>query len=488
MGGALRPLRPVAGLHVRTRDGWITVPWIHHAMASAPFADFTLATRPAPGRWNGAWTTTSETDVARVLDELLTRAEAGPGDRRGDRRTDRVAGRTKVAAETHRPPRREAETLASRATRPRPRHRRVGAVRHLRCRSRSRKGGYEPRKVDEPHPTHTGLRELAVLPVLISSPEREVPPDNPLTTKEGWRTFVGRRAAALPQLTRAELLALRARPGTNTEQDRRRDYHADLPLVNTPEAIQKVISTGRLLVQLNRRQISARRGAIISGMSGTGKTTALTQLGRAHELAMRKRHPHDSGRLPVLYVTVPPSGHPTPGCWRWSSPASSAWSLVRAPTSPTSPTPSARSPRTPMLDLVLVDEIHNISLATRTGAEVSDQLKYFAERLPATFVYAGVEVEAQRPVRRGPRPPDRRTLHRGHRRAVFEYGTSAQRDAWHALVATLEEHPAPARPPARHPGGHGRTALPPNRRNDRQSVAAGPWRCDPGHRDRQQSR
>ena len=36
------------------------------------------------------------------------------------------------------------------------------------------------------------------------------------------------------------------------------------------------------------------------------------------------------------------------------------------------------------VDLVLVDEIHNISLATRAGAEVSDTLKYFAERLPAT--------------------------------------------------------------------------------------------------------
>jgi hypothetical protein len=45
------------------------------------------------------------------------------------------------------------------------------------------------------------------------------------------------------------------------------------------------------------------------------------------------------------------------------------------------------------VELVLVDEIHNISLATRAGAEVSDQLKYFAERLPATFIYAGVDVE-----------------------------------------------------------------------------------------------
>src|SRR6476660_2295430 len=93
-------------------------------------------------------------------------------------------------------------------------------------------------------------------------------------------------------------------------EDRLRDYHADLPLVNTP-TIQKVISTGRLLIQLNRRQISARRGMVISGMSGTGKTTALTQLGRAHELAIRLRFPDDGDRLPVIYVTVPTAGDTT---------------------------------------------------------------------------------------------------------------------------------------------------------------------------------
>jgi hypothetical protein len=84
---------------------------------------------------------------------------------------------------------------------------------------------------------------------------------------------------------------------------------ADLPLVNTP-VIRQVVATSRLLIQLNRHQISARRGAIISGASGTGKTTALSQLGRAHELAARRRHPDDPHRLPVVYITVPPAATP----------------------------------------------------------------------------------------------------------------------------------------------------------------------------------
>ena len=45
------------------------------------------------------------------------------------------------------------------------------------------------------------------------------------------------------------------------------------------------------------------------------------------------------------------------------------------------------------LTAICVDEIHNLKIATRTGAEASDTLKYFSERIPATFVLAGINVE-----------------------------------------------------------------------------------------------
>ena len=43
--------------------------------------------------------------------------------------------------------------------------------------------------------------------------------------------------------------------------------------------------------------------------------------------------------------------------------------------------------------LIFHHEIHNLNIATRTGAEASDTLKYFSERIPATFVLAGINVE-----------------------------------------------------------------------------------------------
>lgn len=90
------------------------------------------------------------------------------------------------------------------------------------------------------------------------------------------------------------------------------------------------------------------------------------------------------------------------------------------------------------LELVLVDEIHNIALGTRSGAEVADQLKYFAERLPATFAYAGIKVE-ERGLFAGPRGRQiagRFTLINS---VPFDYGTSEQRTAWRSLIATMEQ-------------------------------------------------
>jgi hypothetical protein len=69
---------------------------------------------------------------------------------------------------------------------------------------------------------------------------------------------------------------------------RRLDYHVRLVIVRTP-TVDKIVRTGRRLVLLNRHQTSARRGLIVTGQPATGKTTSITQLGKAHELQLRHR-------------------------------------------------------------------------------------------------------------------------------------------------------------------------------------------------------
>jgi hypothetical protein len=91
---------------VRTPDGWVTVPWTHLPLVSAPFAEFTWRHARTLAAEKGL-DDTNETEVARVLDDLLTRAQAGPV----SKLSDRIAARTRVAGAAHRPPPREAGVL-----------------------------------------------------------------------------------------------------------------------------------------------------------------------------------------------------------------------------------------------------------------------------------------------------------------------------------------------------------------------------------------
>src|SRR6516162_1389026 len=85
-----------------------------------------------------------------------------------------------------------------------------------------------------------------------------------------------------------------------------------------------------------------------------------------------------------------------------------------------------------------IDEIHNLNLATRAGADASDQLKYLAERIPATFIYAGINVEGS-----GLFAGTRGQQIAGRFGVItcqaFPYGTAVQRQQWQALIATLEQ-------------------------------------------------
>ncbi|MFC1432953.1 TniB family NTP-binding protein [Streptacidiphilus sp. N1-3] len=278
-----------------------------------------------------------------------------------------------------------------------------------------------------------------------ASPEvSEAPPDSPLTTKEGWRRFVEHEPIPPRLLAGPDLEAL-SRTDRARYQDTLREYHCNLPLVNTP-TIRKVNTASRLLVQLNRHQVSARRGVIISGASGTGKTTALSQFGRTHELSVRKRHPRDRHRLPVLYVTVPPAATPKMLATEFARffglnlPSRANITDVVNAVCATAAHVS--------VDVVLIDEIHNLNIQTKTGAEASDQLKYFAERLPATFVYAGIDVQAQG-LFAGTR--GRQIAGRFHviPATQFSFATEEDRVAWAALVETLE---SALRLPAHQPG------------------------------------
>ena len=163
--------------------------------------------------------------------------------------------------------------------------------------------------------------------------------------------------------------------------DARMDYHGELKLVATPD-IRKITTTGEKLIIGNRGKQLGRRGLIVSGPSGTGKSTSITQLGKIHQVehraagpARHRAHPgrlhhrpagrdpqdarHRDRRVPRPALQQPraastSSPSPSPGCsarsaapWSWST-RSTGWTCAPATAPPrptsssTSSTPSAR--------------------------------------------------------------------------------------------------------------------------------------------------
>ncbi|MFE7765889.1 TniB family NTP-binding protein [Streptomyces sp. NPDC057438] len=205
-------------------------------------------------------------------------------------------------------------------------------------------------------------------------------------------------------------------------------------IVFTP-TIRYVAATGRKRILLNRHQHSARRGLIVSGPAGTGKTTAITQLGKHYEQLGRRRGEIQPKALPVVYVTVPPAATPKMLAIefaRFIGLLPSRYSQVEVTNK------ACDLLCTLGCRLVLIDELHNLDIGTRVGAEASDQIKYLSERIPATFVLAGVDVEGTGLFagRRGGQIASRYSL---IPTSAFRHKTADQRSSWQSLVATLEE-------------------------------------------------
>jgi Bacterial TniB protein len=210
-----------------------------------------------------------------------------------------------------------------------------------------------------------------------------------LTTLPGWRQFV----AAVPSIPSlfAEQDWLALEDGKRAAHDEERlEHHSRLVVVQTP-VIERIVKRGGDLIRMNRVAHYGRSGLMVSGPARTGKTTAVTQLGKTAEVMHRHRHPRSRDDIPVIYITVPPAatgkmiaielarflGLPVPRRANITEVIESVCGICLDT----------------RVTMIIVDELHNLDMGTRAGAEASDTLKYFSERLPVTFVYAGIGLD-----------------------------------------------------------------------------------------------
>ena len=212
---------------------------------------------------------------------------------------------------------------------------------------------------------------------------------HPLATKQGWASFVAQANPEPPRLLPAADWQRLTSFERELYNEARQDYHAALLLVATPD-IMKIIHTGSKLVINNRGKQLGRRGLIVSGPSGTGKSTSISQLGKKFQIELERRSPGVRDRIPVVYIVVPPDATP-------KMLATEMAIFLGLPVAHhDSPQSIAHNVASVMrrvgTGMVLVDEIHRLDLTTRQGKNASDQLKYFFDTISATFVYAGLDL------------------------------------------------------------------------------------------------
>jgi hypothetical protein len=249
-----------------------------------------------------------------------------------------------------------------------------------------------------------------------------------LTTLTGWRQFAT-EMPAVPQLLDGQVWQGLDPDKRVAYDDDRIAHHSRLLVVQTP-AVREVVTTGRRLAYLNRTAHYGRCGLIVSGPARTGKTTAITQLGKTIEVIHRRRHPGSGNDIPVIYITVPPAATPKMIAAEFARflglPLTRRANITDITEAVCGVCTDTRT------SLICVDEIHNLNLATRAGAEASDTLKYFSERIPATFVFAGISVERAGLLSgaRGEQIAGRFTMVRT--------GPFGQDQQWITLIAALE--------------------------------------------------
>jgi Bacterial TniB protein len=219
-----------------------------------------------------------------------------------------------------------------------------------------------------------------------------------LSRKEGWRRWVQTPPRQRPdQLTAAEL----AKFGEQAREDydeARHDWHANFGILRTPQ-LARIHDELELIVASNRQDPDRVRGAaVIDALPGLGKTTIANVFARDFDRTQIRRHgpltDESHERLPVFRVGLTSKttlrtlnrmicefyGHPGTDRANAAQLASYAVDCVLSCET----------------RIGIIDDLHFINPTHQDGLAVSNHLKWLANELPITFIYAGVALAERR--------------------------------------------------------------------------------------------
>ena len=219
-----------------------------------------------------------------------------------------------------------------------------------------------------------------------------------LSRKEGWRRY-----ADAPPRQRPELMApgeLRELTAARREDydEARHDWHANFGILRTPQLAALHDELDLIISSARQDPDRVRGAAVIDALPGMGKTTAANSFARVFDRAQIRRHgPLTAGgheRIPVFRVGLTSNttlrtlnrmicefyGHPGTNRANAAQLASHALDCVLSCET----------------RLGIIDDVHFIDPRRKDGLDVSNHLKWLANELPVTFIYAGVGLGERR--------------------------------------------------------------------------------------------
>lgn len=256
-----------------------------------------------------------------------------------------------------------------------------------------------------------------------------------LTTVKGMNNFVRTKIARPEVLTRGQLRKLSAAARDEHDRSRLRWTNGGLT-INTPQLVTAVHEAEKIVLS-NSGKNSGARGLLLNGESTMGKTTTLEAIVQRIASHYRKYNPAyiEEGLIPIMFIDVPPDATPKSMlrevCRFLGLPFVSHQTLDQMAHMVTDVLRSVD------IQLVIVDEIHNLARNTPGNGGSADVLKMLSNQTGATFVYAGINVD-----RNGLLAGDRGRQIAGRfvrkEMAPFSRANEGDRADWNAVLTTFE--------------------------------------------------
>lgn len=207
-----------------------------------------------------------------------------------------------------------------------------------------------------------------------------------------WREHLAHQPVDVPRMTSKDLRQLNEADKDAYDAQRLQLLEADAT-IRTPQLAKARHTVQAATLRLTPWTSTARRGIAISGNSTLGKSTMLMDIGRDFEKQRRTSNGllDDPSFIPVLYTVVPAAATPVKLMTAFSS-----W--LGLPTAGSRPRLDQLTDqvvgvlRAAGTRLVLIDEAQNLTSNRQHGQDAASAMKSFAERLDATFVYAGIDL------------------------------------------------------------------------------------------------